>query len=114
MRCRISGSFGAHEIPLLVMLFCLFCEVGSSGFAIAGSGFKPTCLVIYASDFDKMIGAEVILPRNGIDMQSGRVVRRVCDDKGRPIGEYNPDPLIDSRVYECLIKTKHCKGRRWC
>ena len=27
MRCRISGSFGAHEIPLLVMLFYLFCYI---------------------------------------------------------------------------------------
>jgi len=30
MRCRISGSFGAHEIPLLVMLFYLFRDVASS------------------------------------------------------------------------------------
>jgi hypothetical protein len=32
MRCRISGSFGAHEIPLLVMLFYLFHQVLSSQF----------------------------------------------------------------------------------
>lgn len=30
MRCRISGSLGAHEIPLLVMLFYLFRDVASS------------------------------------------------------------------------------------
>ena len=30
MRCRISGSSGAHEIPLLVMLFYLFRDVASS------------------------------------------------------------------------------------
>ena len=30
MRCRISGSFGAPEIPLLVMLFYLFRDVASS------------------------------------------------------------------------------------
>ena len=40
MRCRISGSFGAHEIPLLVMLFYLFRDVVSSAFAGPGSGFK--------------------------------------------------------------------------
>ena len=43
MRCRISGSFGAHEIPLLVMLFYLFRDVASSAFAGPGSGFKPSC-----------------------------------------------------------------------
>ena len=41
MRCRISGSFGAHEIPLLVMLFYLFHDVASSAFAGPGSGVKP-------------------------------------------------------------------------
>ena len=30
MRCRTSGSFGAHEIPLLVMLFYLFRDAASS------------------------------------------------------------------------------------
>jgi hypothetical protein len=30
MRCSISGSSGANEIPLLVMLFYLFRGVGSS------------------------------------------------------------------------------------
>ena len=30
MRCRISGSFGNNEIPLLVMLFYLFRDVASS------------------------------------------------------------------------------------
>ena len=40
MRCRISGSSGAHEIPLLVMLFYLFRDVVSSAFAGPGSGLK--------------------------------------------------------------------------
>ena len=29
MRCRISGSFGDNEIPLLVMLFYLFHDATS-------------------------------------------------------------------------------------
>ena len=40
MRCRISGSSGAHEIPLLVMLFYLFRDVLSRAFAGSGSGLK--------------------------------------------------------------------------
>ena len=31
------------------------------------------------NDFDKLIGAEVILPKDGIEMQAGHVVGRVCD-----------------------------------
>ena len=41
MRCRISGSSGAHEIPLLVMLFYLFHDVASSAFSGPGSGINP-------------------------------------------------------------------------
>ena len=40
MRCRISGSFGELEIPLLVMLFYLFREVTSSYLAVTASSFK--------------------------------------------------------------------------
>ena len=32
-RCRISGSFGTHELPLLLLLFYLFCDIASSIFA---------------------------------------------------------------------------------
>ena len=49
MRCRISGSFGAHEIPLLVMLFYLFRDVASSAFAGPGSSLKLLA-VSYAGD----------------------------------------------------------------
>ena len=50
MRCRISGSFGAHEIPLLVMLFYLSRDVASSAFAGPGSSFKLSRAVSYAGD----------------------------------------------------------------
>ena len=43
-------GFGAHEIPLLVMLFYLFRDVASSAFAGPGSGIKPSCAVSYAGD----------------------------------------------------------------
>ena len=42
MRCRIGGSFGAHEIPPLVMLFYLSCEVSSRYLLVSGSRFKLT------------------------------------------------------------------------
>ena len=40
MRCSISGSSGDDEIPLLVMLFYLFRDVGSRRRKPAGSGLK--------------------------------------------------------------------------
>ena len=51
-------------------------------------------------DLDKLIGAEVVLPHNGTDMQSGKVIGRLTDRKGRPIGTYNANPLLDTQVYE--------------
>ena len=54
-------------------------------------------------DLDRLIGAEVILPQNGVSMQSGKVVGRVTDGSGKPIGVYNKDPLLDTRVYEVIF-----------
>ena len=51
-------------------------------------------------DLDKLIGAELILPQNGTEMKSGKVIGRLTDRKGRPVGTYNANPLMDTRVYE--------------
>ena len=49
-------------------------------------------------DLDKLIGTEVTLPQNGTDLMSGKVIGRVTDGKGRPVGTYNRNPLLDTRV----------------
>ena len=54
-------------------------------------------------DLDRLIGAEVVLPQDGVRMQSGKVVGRVTDGSGKPIGVYNKDPLLDTRVYEVIF-----------
>ena len=55
------------------------------------------------ADLDRLIGAEVILPQDGTTMQAGRVVGRVLDNSGKPVGAYNKDPLLDSRIYEVMF-----------
>ena len=54
-------------------------------------------------DLDRMIGAEVVLPKDGTNRQTGKVIGRVLDENGKPIGDYNKDPLLDTRVYEVMF-----------
>ena len=58
MRCRISGSFGAHEIPLLAMLFYLFRDVAPSAFAGPGSGMKLYDLFVQRATRETTSGGE--------------------------------------------------------
>lgn len=55
------------------------------------------------SDLDRLIGAEVVLPKSGTEVCAGKVIGRVLDSKGYPVGEYNKDPILDSRVYEVMF-----------
>mmetsp|Transcript_10686 Transcript_10686/g.15073 ORF Transcript_10686/g.15073 Transcript_10686/m.15073 type:complete len:195 (+) Transcript_10686:622-1206(+) len=50
-----------------------------------------------------MIGAEVMLSNNGAELCTGKVISRVLDSNGNPVGEYNKDPLLDSRIYEVMF-----------
>ena len=54
------------------------------------------------SDLDKLINAEVSLP-NGERIEKGIVVSRVVDRNGNPVGNYDPNPIMDSRVYEVMF-----------
>ena len=51
-------------------------------------------------DLDRMLGMELMLPQDGIDMRTGRVIGRVTDRDGRPVGKYDKDPLLDTRIYD--------------
>ena len=53
-------------------------------------------------DLDRMIGLEVVLPKDDVDMQAGQVIGCAVGD-GMPIGHYNKDPMLDSRVYEVMF-----------
>ena len=54
------------------------------------------------SDLDKYINAEVSLP-HGNKIERGIVMSRVTDGKGNPVGTYDPNPIVDSRVYEVMF-----------
>ena len=54
-------------------------------------------------DYDQYVNADVLLPQGGEYIQSARVVKRVTDDSGKPLGDYNPNPLLDTRVYEVMF-----------
>lgn len=54
-------------------------------------------------DLDHLIGTEVVLPQSGTTMQTGKVIGRLLDKDGNPVGNYNKDPLLNTRVYEVLF-----------
>ena len=49
---------------------------------------------------DTYLNMELALPREGGEVQFGRVVKRLRDRDGLPIGTANDNPILDSRLYE--------------
>ncbi|KAI2511697.1 hypothetical protein MHU86_2763 [Fragilaria crotonensis] len=49
---------------------------------------------------DTYLNMELALPREGREVQFGRVVKRLRDKDGLPIGTANDNPILDSRLYE--------------
>ena len=49
---------------------------------------------------DTYLHMELALPREGGDVQFGRVVKRLRDRDGLPIGTAHDNPILDSRMYE--------------
>ena len=49
---------------------------------------------------DSYLNMELALPREGGDVQFGRVIKRLRDKDGLPIGTANDNPILDSRMYE--------------
>jgi hypothetical protein len=43
---------------------------------------------------------ELALPRDGGEEQFGRVVKRMRDKDGLPIGTTNNNPILDSQLYD--------------
>lgn len=52
-----------------------------------------------AEAYDRYLLAEVLLPL-GDQMQTAKVLKRKRDDNNNPVGKSNPNPLLDTRVYE--------------
>ena len=54
-------------------------------------------------DYDKFIESEVLLPKNGVEMSSAKVVSRSKDKHGKVKGTYNKNPILDTRVYDVMF-----------
>ena len=54
-------------------------------------------------EFVTYLNAEVLLPQNGAHMRSAKVIGRAKDFDGMDMGSYNPNPLLDTRVYEVMF-----------
>ena len=49
--------------------------------------------------YDTYLKMEVDLPRDGEGPELARVIKRLQDKDGIPIGTANDNPILDSRVY---------------
>jgi Reverse transcriptase (RNA-dependent DNA polymerase) len=49
---------------------------------------------------DTYLNMELALPRGGGEVEFARVVKRMRDKDGLPIGTANDNPILDSRIYE--------------
>lgn len=49
---------------------------------------------------DTYLNMELALPRDGGEVQYARVVKRLRDKDGLPIGTAHDNPILDSRIYE--------------
>ena len=53
-------------------------------------------------DLDQYLNAEVLLPKDGKHMQAAQVIGRSTDGNGNPIGQYDANPIMNSRVYDVM------------
>jgi hypothetical protein len=56
---------------------------------------------------DTYLNMELALPRDGGEVQFGRVVKRLRDKDGLPIGTAHDNPILDSRMYEVEFQDGH-------
>ncbi len=56
---------------------------------------------------DTYLNMELALPREGREVQFGRVVNRLRDKDGLPIGTASDNPILDSRMYEVEFQDGH-------
>jgi hypothetical protein len=56
---------------------------------------------------DTYLNMELALPRDGAEVQFGRVTKRLRDKNGIPIGTANDNPILDTRMYEVEFQDGH-------
>ena len=56
---------------------------------------------------DTYLHMELTLPKQGAEVQFGRVVKRLRDKNGLPIGTAHDNPILDTRMYEVEFQDGH-------
>ena len=54
-------------------------------------------------DYDKYIGAEVMLPKDGEHLRAARVIGQAKDADGNTIGKPNSNPMLNTRIYDVMF-----------
>ena len=54
-------------------------------------------------EFETYLNAKILLPQNGAHMRAAKVIGRSKDFNGVNIGKYNPNPVLDTRVYDVMF-----------
>ena len=49
-------------------------------------------------DVHEYLNAEVVLPKNGEQMQAARVIGRASNSDGNPVGTYDKNHILNTRV----------------
>jgi len=73
---------------------------------------KPEILDITPETYDSLISAEVILPQ-GDTLIPAVVKSRKRNASGQPIGIANPNPMLDTRVYEVAFPDGHTEASQY-
>jgi len=72
---------------------------GTTFEAFAPSHAMPEADEFDVKTYDVYLQAEVLLPQ-GDHLVAGTVVHRKRDNDGNPLGKRNPNPILDTRIYE--------------
>ena len=54
-------------------------------------------------NLDLYLDAEVLLPQDGEYMRSARVIGRATDANGIPVGTYNSNPVLNTRIFNVMF-----------
>jgi hypothetical protein len=54
-------------------------------------------------DYGKYINSEVLLSKDGEYIMAAKVTQRSRDDDGKIQGSHNPNPILDTRVYDVML-----------
>ena len=54
-------------------------------------------------DLDLYLDAEVLLPQDGEHMRAAKVIGRTTNSDGVPLGTYNSNPILNTRIYDVMF-----------